>query len=40
MNTSINEILEFTGSEIGIYEDARDNYYYEYYMNPNVQYLF
>tara|TARA_Y100001934_G_scaffold273376_2_gene363573 strand:+ start:249 stop:506 length:258 start_codon:yes stop_codon:yes gene_type:complete len=39
MNTYDNEIPDFTGSETGIYEDARDNYYYEHYMNPNVQYL-
>jgi len=40
MNTYDNEIPEFTGSETGIYEDARDNYYYQNYMSPNIQYMY
>ena len=40
MNNSKDEIPEFTGSETGIYEDPRDNYFYENFMNPSVQYLF
>jgi len=30
---------EFQGNETGIYEDPRDNYFYENYYDPSVQYL-
>ena len=40
MNYPKEDPPEFIGNETGPYEDPRDNYYYEHYMNPNVQYLF
>ena len=40
MNYSKEEPQEFIGNETGPYEDPRDNYFYENFMNPNVQYLF
>ena len=39
MNYQKQEPPEFTGSETGIYEDPGDNYFYDNFMNPNVQYL-
>jgi hypothetical protein len=32
-------IPEFQGNETGIYEDPRDNYFYEHYYDPSLQYL-
>ena len=40
MNYSKEEPPEFIVNETGPYEDPRDNYFYENFMNPNVQYLF